>query len=258
MFDPEQSDSRDPPPVAVDERINVLLVGVDATRLRTTVLTDTMMVVSLDPVGHTVTILSLPRDLIDVPLGNGDVFAPKLNSLMSYADSHPDDSPTAGWPRSRTRSGRCSGSTSSTTPAAVRELHPDGRCGRRRRCRRGAGLRGPDLRRLRPGGTRLVDHGRTASSRRSECACVRAIAQGRPAKATSRGRCASSRSSSRCATPSRRTAASSGSCRDPDRVVGDAVRTDMPPAPPAARGDQTTSTTTRSPARSSAIRSCAR
>ena len=37
------------------ERLNVLLVGVDSTRTRTETLTDTMMVASLDPVGHTVT-----------------------------------------------------------------------------------------------------------------------------------------------------------------------------------------------------------
>ena len=94
MFDAEQA-TVEPTP-ALDERINVLLVGVDATRFRTTVLTDTMMVVSLDPVGHTITMLSLPRDLIDVPLGNGDVYAPKLNSLMSYADSHPEEFPDGG------------------------------------------------------------------------------------------------------------------------------------------------------------------
>ena len=78
------------------ERINVLLVGVDALRTRTENLTDTMMVASLDPVGHTVSMLSLPRDLIDTPLGTGDVFGPKLNSLMSYADSHPKAFPKGG------------------------------------------------------------------------------------------------------------------------------------------------------------------
>jgi LCP family protein required for cell wall assembly len=94
MFDAEQATAEPTP--ALDERINVLLVGVDATRFRKTVLTDTMMVVSLDPVGHTITMLSLPRDLIDVPLGNGDLYAPKLNSLMTYADSHPDEFPDGG------------------------------------------------------------------------------------------------------------------------------------------------------------------
>jgi LCP family protein required for cell wall assembly len=55
-----------------------------------------MMVASLDPVGRTISLVSLPRDLVDVPLGNGDVYGPKLNSLMSYADRHPDDFPGGG------------------------------------------------------------------------------------------------------------------------------------------------------------------
>jgi LCP family protein required for cell wall assembly len=54
------------------------------------------MVVSVDPVGKTVSLLSLPRDLINVPLGNGDVFGPKINSLMSYADRHEDEFPDGG------------------------------------------------------------------------------------------------------------------------------------------------------------------
>jgi LCP family protein required for cell wall assembly len=80
-------------PVPKDgERINVLLVGVD----RRAKLTDTMMVASLDPVGDTVSIVSIPRDLIDTPLGNGDVYGPKLNSLMAYADAHPQEFPDGG------------------------------------------------------------------------------------------------------------------------------------------------------------------
>ena len=78
------------------ERINVLLVGVDSTKTRTEMLTDTMMVVSLDPIGHTVSMVSLPRDIVNVPLGNGDIYGPKLNSLMSYADRHPDQFPKGG------------------------------------------------------------------------------------------------------------------------------------------------------------------
>jgi LCP family protein required for cell wall assembly len=78
------------------ERVNVLLVGVDKRGKRTANLTDTMMVASLDPVGHTVSIVSIPRDLIDTPLGNGDVYGPKLNSLMHYADTHPKEYPQGG------------------------------------------------------------------------------------------------------------------------------------------------------------------
>ncbi len=83
-------------PRPLDERINVLLIGVDTLPYRTATLTDTMMVVSLDPIARTVSMLSVPRDLIGVPLGNGDVFGPKLNSLMSYADEHEDEFPEGG------------------------------------------------------------------------------------------------------------------------------------------------------------------
>jgi LCP family protein required for cell wall assembly len=78
------------------QRINVLLVGVDKRGSRTATLTDTMMVASLDPVGHTVSLVSIPRDLIDTPLGAGDVYAPKLNSLLAYADAHPKAFPQGG------------------------------------------------------------------------------------------------------------------------------------------------------------------
>ena len=78
------------------ERLNVLLIGVDSAPGRTEALTDSMIVVSLDPVGRTVTMLSIPRDVASVPLGNGDVFGPKINSLMSWADRHPADFPHGG------------------------------------------------------------------------------------------------------------------------------------------------------------------
>ena len=84
------------PPPADGERLNVLLIGVDSAPGRTEALTDTMMVVSLDPLGRTVSMVSIPRDLAGVPLGNGDVFGPKLNSLMSWADRHPQDFPGGG------------------------------------------------------------------------------------------------------------------------------------------------------------------
>ncbi len=79
-----------------DERLNVLIVGIDKTPWRTATLTDSMMVASVDPVGETVSLVSLPRDLVRVPLGDGNVFGPKLNSLMAYADRHPKDFPEGG------------------------------------------------------------------------------------------------------------------------------------------------------------------
>jgi LCP family protein required for cell wall assembly len=78
------------------ERINILLIGVDAVPDRTATLTDTMMVASLDPVEPSVSLLSVPRDLVGTPLGNGDVYGPKLNSLMGYADRNPEVFPDGG------------------------------------------------------------------------------------------------------------------------------------------------------------------
>ena len=79
-----------------NERLNVLLVGIDAAADRDHALTDSLIVVSLDPVGRSVSMASLPRDLVNVPLGDGRTFAPKLNSLLSYAIAHPKDFPAGG------------------------------------------------------------------------------------------------------------------------------------------------------------------
>jgi len=79
-----------------DERLNILVVGIDKTPWRTATLTDSMMVVSIDPVGETVSIVSLPRDIVKTPLGDGDTYAPKINSLMAYADAHPAKFPQGG------------------------------------------------------------------------------------------------------------------------------------------------------------------
>jgi LCP family protein required for cell wall assembly len=75
------------------ERINVLLIGVDTTPKRGTTLTDTMIVASLDPVGKTISMVSIPRDTVSVPLGDGDEFGPKINSLYAYAERHEDRFP---------------------------------------------------------------------------------------------------------------------------------------------------------------------
>lgn len=77
-------------------RVNVLLMGIDSGPSRTQALTDSLMVISLDPVGRTVSMVSIPRDLVDVPLGNGNTFAPKINSLLGYANRHKSDFPQGG------------------------------------------------------------------------------------------------------------------------------------------------------------------
>lgn len=80
----------------LNERVNILVVGVDSFPGRTEKLTDSLMVVSIDPVGQTVSMISIPRDIVKAPLGNGNVFGPKINSLMSYADRHPAQFPSGG------------------------------------------------------------------------------------------------------------------------------------------------------------------
>jgi LCP family protein required for cell wall assembly len=84
------------PQPGTNERLNVLLIGVDSGPGREEALTDSLIVVSLDPVGRTVTMVSIPRDLANVPLGNGDIYAPKINSLMSYAARNPKTFPEGG------------------------------------------------------------------------------------------------------------------------------------------------------------------
>jgi LCP family protein required for cell wall assembly len=76
-------------------RQNVLIIGVDQGVGRNTYLTDTMIVVSLDPVSETVSMVSIPRDMVDVPLPNGRTFSGKINSLVSYARHHPGEFPGA-------------------------------------------------------------------------------------------------------------------------------------------------------------------
>jgi LCP family protein required for cell wall assembly len=93
---PDQTGASPTPQLGLNERVNVLLLGVDSLPWRTATLTDTMMVISVEPVGKTISMLSVPRDLINVPLGDGNVYGPKINSLMSFADRNPGDFPDGG------------------------------------------------------------------------------------------------------------------------------------------------------------------
>ncbi|HYM53711.1 MAG TPA: LCP family protein [Candidatus Dormibacteraeota bacterium] len=84
------------PNVVGGERVNVLLVGVDAGPGRSTELTDTMLVVSLDPIGGRSAMISIPRDLYGVPLPDGRIYNAKLNSLMALANTRPAEFPLGG------------------------------------------------------------------------------------------------------------------------------------------------------------------
>ncbi len=88
---PSMATSPEPSPRV--PRITGLIIGVDAGAGRTTYLTDTMIVASLDPVTGNVSMLSVPRDMVDVPLPDGRRFSGKINGLVSYARHHPKQFP---------------------------------------------------------------------------------------------------------------------------------------------------------------------
>jgi LCP family protein required for cell wall assembly len=80
------------------ERINILLTGVDSAETRSHALTDTLMVVSIDPETRNVAMISFPRDISNFPLSDGRTFRGKINSLMTYARLHPDEFPAGPMP----------------------------------------------------------------------------------------------------------------------------------------------------------------
>ncbi|MDF2735258.1 MAG: putative LytR family transcriptional protein [Chloroflexota bacterium] len=80
-------------PATQSSRVNMLLVGVDSSENRNTALTDTLMVVSVDPDTGKIAMVSFPRDLADFTLSNGEVYTSKINSLMTHARTNPDEFP---------------------------------------------------------------------------------------------------------------------------------------------------------------------
>ena len=99
---PQPTDDYDVPPFATPEpgndRITVLLTGIDKTTERTHSLTDTLLVVSLDPATGDIAMVSFPRDIAEFPLYSGGTYQGKINSLMSYAASHRDEFPDGPLP----------------------------------------------------------------------------------------------------------------------------------------------------------------
>jgi len=77
-------------------RINILVLGIDSSPTRTHALTDTLMVVSVDPTTKTAAMISFPRDLADFPMFSGGTYHGKINALMSDADHHKDTYPDGG------------------------------------------------------------------------------------------------------------------------------------------------------------------
>ena len=79
-------------PATADSRINILLTGIHGS------LTDTLMVLSVNPVDKSVVMLSFPRDISNFPLYDGRTFTGKINSLMSWARRNPSDMPDGPFP----------------------------------------------------------------------------------------------------------------------------------------------------------------
>lgn len=77
-------------------RINVLLIGADSGLGYDHSLTDTIILVSVDPTAKTVDMISMPRDIAKFQLFSGGTFNGKINSLATYAASHPDQFPDGG------------------------------------------------------------------------------------------------------------------------------------------------------------------
>jgi LCP family protein required for cell wall assembly len=81
------------PTPATGDRLNILLVGVDRRPSDQTFNTDTMIVMSIDPATRQIAMLSVPRDVVDVPLPKawpaysyyGGKFPAKINSLWTRA-----------------------------------------------------------------------------------------------------------------------------------------------------------------------------
>jgi LCP family protein required for cell wall assembly len=78
-----------------DERINVLLIGTDEAPGREAVLTDVVLVVSVDPVDRTAVMISIPRDTGFVPLEDesryaGALYPDKINGLSTVAAFDPE------------------------------------------------------------------------------------------------------------------------------------------------------------------------
>lgn len=76
-------------PSTASSRVTILVTGVDSAPGRNHALTDTLLVVSVDPVSKQVAMLSVARDTEDFPLYMGGTFPGKINSLMEAAQADP-------------------------------------------------------------------------------------------------------------------------------------------------------------------------
>lgn len=92
--------SSEPPSWNGTERLNVLLIGVDQRQGETSFNTDTLIVASVDPTKGSVSMFSIPRDTVDIPVPAnaralyGATYGNKINSYYSSAKETPTPSRT--------------------------------------------------------------------------------------------------------------------------------------------------------------------
>jgi LCP family protein required for cell wall assembly len=76
-------------PASPTARINILLTGVDSAEQRSTAVTDTLIVASIDPTTRKVALISFPRDIADFPLVDGGTYHAGINTFMTDVANHP-------------------------------------------------------------------------------------------------------------------------------------------------------------------------
>jgi LCP family protein required for cell wall assembly len=83
-------------PPTLQSRINILFLGIDSSTIRNHALTDTLLVVSVDPATGTAAMISFPRDIADFPLYSGGTYHGKINALLTDADRNRARFPDGG------------------------------------------------------------------------------------------------------------------------------------------------------------------
>jgi len=99
---PGETPLTEPPPSAPpverppqSNRVNILITGLDSGPGRSHELTDTLIVVSVDPSTRDVAMVSFPRDIASFPLSDGRTYRGKINSLLTYARQNEGQFPDA-------------------------------------------------------------------------------------------------------------------------------------------------------------------
>jgi LCP family protein required for cell wall assembly len=94
-------DSGDNPEVAdIDERINILFLGLDrrvGVPENTASRTDSVFILTIDPFSKTAGVFSIPRDLVvDIPDGSGGYISNRINVAWEFGEFVYDDYPGGG------------------------------------------------------------------------------------------------------------------------------------------------------------------